>query len=194
MSNKFHIPYYEIANTIYVTIHNEDGNVWNTSSKTFGVWDDSGIANYVVNATYKGGSLYMVEFPLDISRGFYTIMIFLQGGVSPVVANDIWLGTLGSYWDKDNNNLVGVRVDSLVEYFTGQRFTEKALEQAPTGAGGDGVVIIERTPKVQVKAEEGVETVTVPAEIEVLDPAVKRESSAEITDEIQRTSNTKVGI
>ena len=134
MSNKIHIPYYKISNTIYVTIRDDNGQVWSTSSKTFGVWNDSSIANYVVNATFKEGSLYIAEFPLDISRGYYTITIFLQGGVSPVVDDDIWLGTLSSYWDKDNKNLLGVRGDSLIEYSIGERFSEKALEEVSAGA------------------------------------------------------------
>ena len=190
MSNKISIPYYKISNTLYITVRDENGNVWNTSSKSFGVWDDLSIANYVVNATFKGGSLYIAEFPLEVSRGYYTIIIFLQGGVSPAVDDDIWLGTLSSYWDKDNSNLIGIRIDSLVEYSEGQRFSSKALEQA---GGGDGVTIIERTPKVQVKSTENVETVQVPAEIEVLPDSVQRESSAMITDEIIRKSSTRVG-
>ena len=137
MSNKFHIPYYKISNTIYVTIRDADGKVWNTSTKTFVVFSDLSIANYVVNSTYKEGSLYVAEFPLDISSGYYTIMIFLQGGVSPVVVNDIWIGTMSSYWDKDNANLLGVRVDSLVEYSTGERFSEKALEATETQGTGN---------------------------------------------------------
>jgi len=190
MSNKFHIPYYKIANTIYVTIRSEDGNVWNTSSEVFTVWNDLSITNYVVNSVYKEGSLYVAEFPPTISNGYYTIMIFLQNVDTPNVDNDIWLGSVASYWDKDNKNLLGVRGDSLVEYSEGQRFSSKALEQ--TG-GGDGVTIIERTPKVQVKSEEEVETVQVPAEVEVLPDAVQRESSAKITDEIIRKSSTRVG-
>jgi len=137
MTNKFHIPYYEISNTIYVTIRNDVGNVWNTSTKAFVVFSDLSIANYVVNSMYKEGSLYVAEFPLDIPRGYYTIMIFLQGGVSPVVADDIWLGTMSSYWDKDNANLLGTRVDSLIEYNTGERFSEKALEAVETTGTGN---------------------------------------------------------
>ena len=192
MSNKFHIPYYMIDNAIYIIIRDEDGKVWNTSNKTFGVWNDSSIANYVVNTTFKKGSLYVGEFPLDILRGYYVIMIFIRTGVLPVVTDDIWIGSMSVYWDKDNSNLVGVRVDTLVEYDSGERFSEKSLEEVPTAAGG-AVVTIERTPKVQVKAEEGVDTVTMPADIEVLDPAVQRESSAEITDDIERTSSSRIG-
>lgn len=128
MANKIHIPYYKISNTIYVTIRNENGNVWNTSSKAFVVWSDLSIANYVINSTYKEGSLYIAEFPVDIPKGYYTVMIFLQSGVSPNASADVWLGTSNYYWDKENNNLVGVRVDSLIEYSSGERFTEKALE------------------------------------------------------------------
>jgi len=190
MSNKIHIPYYFVANTIYIVIRDDDGKVWNTASKTFGVFSKLSIANYVVNSTYKEGLLYVAEFPVDISNGYYTIMIFLQGGVSPNVDVDIWLGSMSSYWDKDNENLLFVRGDSLIEYSTGQRFTDKALEQ---GGGGDGVTIIERTPKVQVKSTENVETVQVPAEIEVLPDNTQRESSAIITDEVVRKSSTKVG-
>ena len=127
MSNKFHILYYKISNTIYVTIRDDDGKVWNTSSKTFGVFSDLSIANYVVNTTFKEGSLYVAEFPLDISRGYYTMMIFIRSGALPAVADDIWIGSLSAYWDKDNNNLVGIRVDGMIEYISGDRFTEKAL-------------------------------------------------------------------
>ena len=137
MTNKFHIPYYKISNTIYVTIRDVDGKVWNTSTKAFVAFSDLNIANYVVNATFKEGSLYVAEFPLDISSGYYTMMIFLQGGVLPVVANDIWIGTMSSYWDKDNANLLGVRVDSLIEYSNGERFSEKALEVTETMGTGN---------------------------------------------------------
>lgn len=190
MSNKIIIPYYKISNTIYVTIRDVDGKVWNGTS--FVTWIDGSIVSYVINTTYVEGSLYVVIFPGAVVNGYYTIQIFLQAGGSPVVANDIWIGNTAGYWDKDNLNLLGVRVDSLLEYSIGQRFTEKSLEEAPSG-GGDGVTIIERTPKVQVKAAEGVETVTVPAEIEVLSPTVQRDSSGEITDSVERTSTTKVG-
>lgn len=137
MSNQVQIPYYELANTIYITIRDGDGKVWNTSSKIFETWGNLSIADYVVNATYKNGLLYTVEFPLDISRGYYTMMIFLQSGVSPNVDNDIWIGSMSSYWDKDNNNLVGVRVDTLVEYSSGERFSEKALEATETRGTGN---------------------------------------------------------
>jgi len=128
MSNKIHIPYYKISKTIYITIRDENGNVWDTSSKTFEVWVDLSVANYVVNATFKEGSLYVVEFPLDISRGYYTMMIFIRSGALPVVDNDIWIGSMSAYWDKDHSNLVGVRVDGMIEYSEGERFFEKALE------------------------------------------------------------------
>lgn len=128
MASKIHIPYYSVSNTIYVTIRDATGNVWNTSSKIFGVWSDLSLASYVINAVYKEGSLYVAQFPIDISNGYYTIMIFLQGAVSPNVSTDIWIGTLNSYWDKDNDNLVLVRVDTMVEYSSGETFTEKALE------------------------------------------------------------------
>lgn len=128
MSNEIHIPYYKIANTIYIVVRDSVGKVWDTVSKSFVTWIDANIAKYAVSSTYKEGSLYSAAFPTDISRGYYTTMIFIQSGVSPNVDNDIWIGSLGSYWDKDNNNLVGVRVDALIEYSSGERFTEKALE------------------------------------------------------------------
>lgn len=149
MSSKIHIPYYQLANVLYVTIRDDAGNVWNTSSKTFGVWSDGSIANYVTNATFKGGSLYVAQFPLDISRGYYTIMIFLRSGGVPDVANDIWLGSMAAYWDKDNNNLIGVRVDALLEHSTGERFTEKAVEAA--GGGGLAVSIDHDTEKTIIE-------------------------------------------
>ena len=190
MSNKIHIPYYFVANTIYIAIRDADGKVWNGA--TFETWSDENIADYVANATYTGGSLYVALFPLIIISGFYTIQIFLQAGILPSASADIWIGNLAGYWDKDNSNLVGVRVDTLVEYDSGERFSEKSLEEVPTAAGG-AVVTIERTPKVQVKSTENVETVQVPAEIEVLPPGVERTSAAEITGGIVRKSSTKVG-
>jgi len=190
MSNKIHIPYYFVANTIYIAIRDADGKVWNGA--TFETWSDENIADYVANATYTGGSLYVALFPLIIISGFYTIQIFLQAGILPSASADIWIGNLAGYWDKDNSNLVGVRVDTLVEYDSGERFSEKSLEEVPTAAGG-AVVTIERTPKVQVKSTENVETVQVPAEIEVLPPGVERTSAAEITGGIERKSSTKVG-
>lgn len=110
MSNKIHVPYYSISNSIYVTIRDDNGKVWNTSSKLFESWSDLSITNYVINAVYKKGSLYVANFPFDVATGYYTIMIFLQGGVEPVVSMDIWLGDICSCWDKATNSLVGVHI------------------------------------------------------------------------------------
>jgi len=128
VSNNVLISYYKVVNTIYVIVRNQEGEVWNTSSKTFEQWNDLDIASYVINTSYKEGLLYTVDFPSEISNGYYIVMIFLQGGGSPNIDTDIWLGTSTYYWDKDNNNLVGVRVDTLVEYSSGERFVEKSLE------------------------------------------------------------------
>lgn len=190
MDNKIHIPYYKVLNTIYIVVRDNVGKVWDTISKSFVTWVDVDVGKYAINSIYSEGSLHTASFPVDIANGYYSVMAFLQSGVSPVVDSDIWIGSLNSYWDKDNKNLFSVRVDSLIEYSEGQRFSSKALEQA---GGGDGVTIIERTPKVQVKSTKNVETVQVPAEIEVLPDSTQRESSAIITDEVVRKSSTKVG-
>lgn len=134
------------SNYIYITIRDADGKVWNGSA--FETWSDGSIANYVVNASYAGGLLYTANFPEAIINGYYTIQIFLQAGGSPVVANDIWIGNAAGYWDKDNLNLIGVRVDTLVEYSSGQRFSEKAVEAA--GTGGLAVNIDHDTEKIVI--------------------------------------------
>lgn len=139
MSNKIHIPYYKISNTIYVVVRDSAGKVWDTVGKSFVSWIDGNIAKYVINSTYGEGSLYVASFPTDISNGYYTIMIFIRSGVSPDVDNDIWIGSMSAYWDKVNSNLLGVRVDALVEYSSGQRFSEKALEMVASAAGGGNV-------------------------------------------------------
>lgn len=127
MSNKIHIPYYRVLNTIYVVIRDKTDKVWHISNKVFEVWDDTKIAKYVVNSVYKEGLLFAAVFPIDVPTGYYTIMIFLQSGDSPVVDNDIWIGSMSSYWDKDNSNL---------------------LAAATAGP----VVTIERTPTAQVES------------------------------------------
>lgn len=190
MSNQVQIPYYEIANTIYIIIRDEDSKVWNTSSKIFEVWDDLNIADYVVNSTYKEYYLYAAVFPADISRGHYAAMIFLQSGGSPNISNDIWIGNASYYWD--GADLFADRVETLVEYSAGLRFTEKALEEGADG--GDGVVVktIERAPKTQIEASEVVDAEDVPVDVEVLPAGVQRTSAAR-AGTLTRGSSSRIG-
>lgn len=167
MPNKIHIPYYKISNTIYAVIRDETDKVWHTTSKIFVTWDDSKIVDYVVNSTYKKGSLYAAAFPTDISSGYYTIMIFLQSGVSPDVDVDIWIGSMSSYWDKNKSELL-------------------------SAASAGPITTIERAPKIQVKASEVVDTEEAPADVEVLPPGVQRTSSAK-AGTLTRGSSSRVG-
>ena len=186
MLNQIQISYPYISNVIYIVIRNSAGKVWNGSA--FEIWADGSIANYDIPCTYKGGNLYSVDFPASITRGYHTIQIVIQAGEAPSTSDLPLDGALG-YWDPDAGNLLPVRVDTLVEYNDGERFTEKALEKSVSG----GVVTtIERTPKVQVEASEGVDTVCIPAEIEVLPPGVQRESSAEVGSSIKRKSSSRI--
>lgn len=133
MLNQIQISYPEISNTIYVVVRNTAGKVWNGSS--FETWVDGSIGNYDVPCTYMGGNLYSVDFPASIPRGYYTIQIVIQAGEAPSTSDLPLDGALG-YWDPDAGNLLPVRVDTLVEYSDGERFSEKALETGePTGVG-----------------------------------------------------------
>lgn len=189
MLNQIQISYPEISNTLYVIVRDISGKVWNTIDKIFEVWDDSNIEDYDIVCTYKGGNLYSVDFPVAITRGYYTIQIVIQAGGTSSTSDLPLDGALG-YWDPDAGNLLPVRVDTLIEYSDGERFTEKALEE--TTAGGL-VTTIERTPKVQVEVSEAVDTTSIPAEVEVLPPGVRRESSAEIAGSIRRKSSSRIG-
>jgi len=185
MLNQIQISYPYVSNVIYVVVRNTVGKVWNGSS--FETWADGSIGTYDVPCIYMGGNLYSVDFPANIAKGYYTVQIVIQGGEAPSTSDLPLDGALG-YWDKDTGNLLPVRVDTLVEYSDGERFSEKALEQAESGA-----TIIERTPKVQVEAGEVVDTASVPAKIEVLPPGVSRGSSAEITGGLERKSSSRIG-
>lgn len=170
MSNQIQIPYYDINNTIYVTIRDDSSKVWNTVTKLFEVWSDLNIANYVIEVTYKEGSLHTVSFPSDIDNGNYTAMIFIQGGLIPAVAADIWIGDNTYTWDKANASLTPVG-----------------------GSSEDGsVVTIERSPKVQVKRSENVTITTVPAEVTIDPETISRTSEAN-TNQIQRGSSSRIG-
>jgi len=143
MLNRVQISYPYISNTVYIVIRDTTGKVWNGSS--FETWSDGSIGNYDIPCTYNGGNLYSVSFPAAITRGYYTIQVVIQGGVAPA-ANDLPLdGALG-YWDSDAGNLLPVRVDTLVEYSDGERFTEKAVEASKIiNVDHDtGKVVIER--------------------------------------------------
>ena len=169
MSNQIQIPYYDISNTIYVTIRDRSSKVWNIITKLFEVWSDLSIANYAINALYKEGSMHTATFPSDIDDGDYTAMIFTQGGVNPVVADDIWIGDNSYTWDKVNASLTPVGVSS-----------------------GGSVVTIERSPKVQVKRSENVTITTVPATVVIEEETVQRTSEAD-TNQIQRGSSVRIG-
>jgi len=125
MLNQIQISYPQISNTIYVVVRNTAGKVWNGSS--FETWADGSIGNYDLPCTYKGGNLYSVDFPAGIARGYYTIQVVIQsGGTSST--SDLPLDGMLGYWDPDAGNLLSVRVDTLVEYSNGERFTEEAVE------------------------------------------------------------------
>jgi len=128
MLNQIQISYPEISNVIYIIIRDKIGNVWNITEEAFEVWNDSNLSDYVKNSTYKGGNLYIVEFPDTIIRGYYTIQIFIRSGVVPA-STDLLLDSVIGYWDDDANNLLPVRTDALIEYdaTNGERFTAKAL-------------------------------------------------------------------
>jgi len=128
MLNQVQISYPYISNTIYIVIRDTTGKVWNGSA--FETWSDGSIGNYDVPCTYMGGNLYSVDFPAAIARGYYTIQIVIQSGVAPSTSDLPLDGALG-YWNPDAGNLLPVRVDTLVEYSDGERFTTKALSAAP---------------------------------------------------------------
>lgn len=188
MSNQFQIPYYAVANTIYIVVRDENSKVWNTAGKIFETWDALNIADYVVNSTYKEYYLYAAAFPADIVRGYYTITIFLQSGASPNVSNDIWIGSAAAYWD--GTDLFSARVETLLEYSDGERFTAKALEEV---VGGGGVIkTIERAPKTRVEASEVVDINNIPVDVEVLPAGTQRTSSAK-AGTLTRKSSSRIG-
>lgn len=186
MLNQIQISYPHISNTIYVVIRDTVGKVWNGSA--FETWIDGSIANYDIACTYKGGNLYSVDFPASIARGYYTIQIVIQSGAVPSTSDLPLDGALG-YWDADAGNLLPVRVDTLVEYSNGERFTEKALEEV---AGGGVIKTIERAPKTRVEASEVVDIDNIPADVEVLPAGTKRTSSAR-AGTLTRNSSSRVG-
>ena len=127
MLNQILISYPEISNVIYIIIRDKNGNAWNISGEAFEIWNIANLSSYVKNSTYKGGNLYIVEFPLTITRGYYTVQIFIRSGLIPA-STDLLLDSVIGYWDADAQNLLPVRVDTLVEYNDGEKFTAKALE------------------------------------------------------------------
>jgi len=132
MLNQILISYPEISNVIYIIIRDKDGNVWNISGEAFEIWNVVNLPDYVKNSTYKGGNLYIVEFPDTIIRGYYTIQIFIRSGLVPA-STDLLLDSVIGYWDNDADNILPVRVDTLIEYdvTNGERFTGKALSAEP---------------------------------------------------------------
>lgn len=161
MLNQIHISYPKISNTIYIIARDMDGKVWNTSTGALETWDDSNIENYDIPSTYKGGNIYIAYFPLTAPRGYYTIQIVIQYGPSPTLVDlSLLLDSALGYWDADAKNLLPVRVDTLVEYDNGEKFTEKALEDADVTAVSvdhytEKTVIEEKSCYDQPLSEEG---------------------------------------
>lgn len=170
MSNEVQVPYYAISNTIYMVVRDNVSKVWNVVSEAFEIWDDSSIANYVANATYKGGLLHSVVFPSTIADGTYTAIFFIRSGLTPVLANDIWIGSGVYLWD----------------------ITTQTLSPAGGSSGGSTAITFERSPKVQVKRSENVTVTTVPADVVIQTETVKRTSEA-ATSQVKRTSSSEIG-
>jgi hypothetical protein len=94
------------------------------------------------------------------------VMIFIQGGATPIVANDIWIGNGAYAWD----------------------ITTQTLSVL---GGGSTAITFERSPKVQVRRSENVTVVTTPADVVIEEPTVKRTSTGS-TSQTKRTSSSQI--
>lgn len=101
MANEIQIDY-ESNQTIYAVIRNSAAQVWNIASQLFEDWgsDSHDADDYDIPLTDKSGSRYAGDFDPNITRGRYTVQVFLQSGTSPADTDEligtgqiVWAGT-----------------------------------------------------------------------------------------------------
>lgn len=114
MANEIYTTWPEGA-TLYATVRElSTGDVWNTSTTAFESWADGSIANYAISLTDYDGNHYSVDFPADITEGYYKVDIFIQSGGSP--ADGDWSFVSGVMdWDGDSEIKLSTVLDGLLQ-------------------------------------------------------------------------------
>lgn len=92
---------YPSGNTVYVTIREDDGDVFYPTTNVFEVWGTSSrdAADYDIPMTDKSGNLYIGDFDADISAGRYWIQFWLQDGGAPDESVDADVGVQTIVWN-----------------------------------------------------------------------------------------------
>jgi len=89
----------QTGQTLYSTIHNSSGQLWNTSGLAFENYNSAHWSNYVISLTEQSPTgYYTAAFPSQVSAGKYT-EVFYQGlgaTTDPVIGNSsiYWNGSI----------------------------------------------------------------------------------------------------
>jgi len=150
MANEIHIDY-DSGSTLYVVIRNKLGKVWHPSSQLFEDWGSSGhdADDYDLPLSYKSGHRYVGNFDANVSRGRYTVQVYLKAGANPSDTDEllttgfiIWTGDAELTCDKIlANKAVQDKLTGEIDYYDDDDQTV-ILTHTPT----DGQSTLTRTP------------------------------------------------
>lgn len=80
MANEI-IAFYPSGSNLWACVRSRVGKVWNTNDKVFETWDTA--TDYDITMTDKSGSMYLGDFPTDVTGGYCYIQIFERIGAAP---------------------------------------------------------------------------------------------------------------
>jgi hypothetical protein len=118
---------YSSNNTLYAVVRNLEGDVWYPSGQLFEAWGTDGhdAGDYCIALVDKDGSKYVGDFDSQISKGRYSLQVFLQSGANPADGDDllssriiIWTGNAELTCDKIlANKAVQDKITGAITYY-----------------------------------------------------------------------------
>lgn len=90
MANELQISFDSGSNLYAIVRRTSDSYVWQTTTSTFVVWNDSNIANYDVAMTDNSGDYYSGDFPTGITTAAnYLVGYFVRAGATPATTDEV---------------------------------------------------------------------------------------------------------
>ena len=132
MANEVHL-YYPTGGTHYFVVRcvengvDTAGEVFKTADNSWGAWDVA--ASHDIALASDAGQLWKGTFDTDITKGWYTVVFFLQVGGAAADA-DPYLGSEDFYW---NGTARITEAEYALQVVT---VAEMAAAEPPAGSSG----------------------------------------------------------
>lgn len=108
----------QTAQTLYATLHNSSGQVWNTSGQAFENFNSAHWSLYATSLTEQSPTgYYSAAFPSQILGGKYTEVFYQQATGAPLTTDPV-IGSGSIYWNgtsEEQGILIGLSTTTLTE-------------------------------------------------------------------------------